>query len=404
MSSTAPRSSAASTPPKPARPDTAQQIVRLIGPGCLAGVRCSDWWRLLAANDFYVSPRFWGKAAHLTVSSLVTSPLSWLEGYLYRPVLDSTAVEPPLFVLGSWRSGTTFLHNLLSQDERFAAPDLYQTMYPRTFRLSRWWWEPMLRMGLPRKRFMDNVEQSFSEPAEDEMAIGILSRRSNMLAWTFPRNEARYERYLTFEGTTDREQAEFKNALKYFVRKVQQRAGRPLILKSPNHTARIRLLLETFPEAKFLHIRRHPYNVFRSFRHMARQVIPVWGLQKYDDDAIDEMIVRLYRKLNEAYFAQRDLIPAGRLHEIAYEDLAAAPRAKIEEIYEALNLPDFRQMKPALDAYLGEVGEYRKNRHADIPAETREILHREWGFCFDRWDYERDLTGIESSDASAPAE
>ena len=116
------------------------------------------------------------------------------------------------------------------------------------------------------------------------------------------------------------------------------------------------------------------------------------------------MIVRLYRKLNEAYFEQRDLIPAGRLHEIAYEDLAAAPRAKIEEIYEALNLPDFRQMKPALDAYLGEVGEYRKNRHADIPAETREILHREWGFCFDRWDYERDLTGIESSDASAPAE
>ena len=137
---------------------------------------------------------------------------------------------------------------------------------------------------------------------------------------------------------------------------------------------------------------------------MARQVIPVWGLQKYNDDAIDEMIVRLYRKLNEAYFEQRDLIPAGRLHEIAYEDLAAAPRAKIEEIYEALNLPDFRQMKPALDAYLGEVGEYRKNRHADIPAETREILHREWGFCFDRWDYERDLTGIESSDASAPAE
>ncbi len=378
------------SPPAPSETNLKVTLVRLLGPGCLAGIRCGDWWNLLAANRFRVDARYWGKALHLSLVSAITSPLACLEQSLYGPRPESTPVGQPLFVLGSWRSGTTHLHNLLCQDERFSAPDLYQTMYPLTYRLSRPWLEKILKFTLPRKRFMDNVEQSFTEPAEDEMALAILCGKSNMLGWAFPRREEYYERYLTFEQATAEERKQFQDALRFFVCKVGQGSGRPLILKSPNHTARIRLLLETFPDARFVHIHRHPYDVYRSFMHMSSQVIPVWALQNYDFSRVEEMVLRLYRTLYESYFAQRELIPPGRLHEVSYERLVQSPRTEVEAIYEALKLPDFAEMRPRLEAYLQRSGSYRTNRHREIPAETRCRLHREWGFCFDAWGYPRE--------------
>ena len=52
---------------------------------------------------------------------------------MHGRAVEATPVEPPLFILGHWRHGTTHLHNLLAQDPQFAYPTLYQTLYPRTF-------------------------------------------------------------------------------------------------------------------------------------------------------------------------------------------------------------------------------------------------------------------------------
>ncbi len=371
------------------------RLARGFGPGCLAGIRFGDWWKLLAANDFQVDFPYWGKACHITISSVCTTPLAWLEKYFYGPSISSTHVETPLFIIGSWRSGTTHLHNLMCQDERYSAPDLFETMYPHTFRLARIWWEPILAAMTPRKRFMDNVKMSLREPAEDEMALGILSQKSNSFSWVFPNNANRYDRHLSFEQATEADREKFKQALQFFVAKVQRAHGRPLILKSPNHTARIKLILELFPDARFLHIRRHPYDVFRSFAHMAQQVIPVWGLQRFNPALVEEMVIETYRDLYQAYFDQKDLIPEGQFHEVAYEDLTAQPLEELEKVYAGLRLGKFDEMQPRFESYLAETKGYRKNRHVEIPAETRRLVHREWDFCFDAWGYERDWTDVE---------
>ena len=384
------------TPSLPQRePRSWQQgLVESFGPGCLAGIRFGDWVKLLAENGLHVSPSAWGKSLHLTLSSLVTSPLSRVESACYSRRIRATEVQDVVFILGSWRSGTTFLHNLMCQDTRYAAPDLYETMYPHTYCLSRWWWEPLLKLGLPNKRFMDNMEMNFREPAEDEMACGILSGKSNMLGWTFPRREAEYERFLSFQQASPDERRAFLDALEFFVKKVQMTRGRPLLLKSPNHTARVDLILERFPQAKFIHIRRHPYDVYRSFIHMARRVIPVWGLQTYDDNQVEQTVIRLYRELQGAYLAQREQIPAGQLAEVAYEDLAPHPEREIERLYSELNLPSFATMQPALRDYLEQQRSYQKNQHPFIPADIRRQLHSEWDFCFDRWQYEKDCSDL----------
>ena len=296
-------------------------LVEHFGPACLAGITWTDWVKLLVENRFRISPQYWGKAAFLTASSLGTSVFRLLEEGRYARQLSQHTVPDPVFILGSWRSGTTHLHNLLSLDDRFVSPNLFQTMYPHTCLTSEAWLRPLLDLLTPKRRFMDNMEMGLREPAEDEMALAILSLRSNMLSWTFPRNADRYDRFLDFQGVPESDRQHWKTHLDRFVRKITLRNGKLPLLKSPNHTARIQLILELYPRAKFIHIRRNPYDVYRSLVHMARQVIPVWGLQTYPSETISDMVIAIYRQLYAAFFEQVPLIPQGQFHEIAYEDL-----------------------------------------------------------------------------------
>ncbi len=348
-----------------------------------------DWVQLLAENGFQVSPQYWGKAAFLTASSLCTSPCRMLEEALYAKSLSQHAVTAPVFILGSWRSGTTHLHNLLNLDDQFVSPNLYQTMYPHTFLISESWLRPLLDLMTPKKRFMDNMDMGLREPAEDEMALAILSLRSNMLSWTFPRNAARYDQFLDFGHVPAADRQLWKKHLDRFVRKVTLRNGKQPLLKSPNHTARIRLILELYPEAKFIHLRRNPYDVYRSLVHMASQVIPVWGLQTYLTETISDMAIEMYRRLYAAYFEQAPLIPAVQFHEIAYEDLIQAPVPVLEKTYQVLNLGDFELRRPTIEAYTAAKSGYQKNRHQDIPGNVCEKLHDQWRQSFEAWDYPR---------------
>src|SRR5205814_10706786 len=91
--------------------------------------------------------------------------------------------------------------------------------------------------------------------------------RSPFMACVFPRQKQKFERYLTFKSADATELAAWEKAFMGLVKRLQFRDGRPLILKSPPHTARIRLLLELFPQARFVHIHRNPYTVFQSLQH-----------------------------------------------------------------------------------------------------------------------------------------
>ncbi|MEZ6060629.1 MAG: sulfotransferase [Planctomycetaceae bacterium] len=357
-------------------------FVKYFGPACLAGITLSDWIRLLAQNRWRVAPRYWGKAAFISTSSLLTSILRPLESVVYRSRLQQLQPEAPIFIVGCWRSGTTHLHNLLCLDERFAAPNMYQTMYPHTFLLTEAVLRPLLDAMTPHKRFMDNMPQGLQEPHEDEMALAIMTLCSNMLSWAFPRNAARYDVYLDFADATEQELSLWKSCFDHFVRKIALKTNKRVILKSPNHTARLHSLRQLYPDAKFLHIRRHPCDVFRSMCHMAAQVQPVWGLQVLPSPQIPDMVIDTYRRLYDAYRTQSADVPATQLHEIAYDQLIADPVAVLERAYDALELGEFAAVKPKIEEYAAANSGYQRNTHADLPDADRERLRREWDRFF----------------------
>lgn len=111
------------------------------------------------------------------------------------------------------------------------------------------------------------------------------------------------------------------------------------------------------------------------------------GLRAPRTHDLDDWVIRQYRELYDAYFDDKALIPPGRLHELAYEDLEADPVGEIRRLYDALRLPDFATVEPALRTYVDSLAGYVKNSFTPLRDELRSKLADRWKPCFDAWGY-----------------
>ncbi len=355
----------------------------------LEGMTLGEWWSTLRRHRFAIDARHWPRALVQTALAASNSATARVERWRFGRRVEAARVEAPVFILGHYRSGTTHLHNLLALDPRFAAPTFFQVLNPHTFLTTERWAAPVADGLVVRHRYQDAMALGAGVPGEDEIALGTMTGLSPYMAWYFPSGGADYARYLTFWGVPDEEVRRWGRALTTFLKKVTLRYDKPLILKSPPHTARIGLLLGLFPDARFVHIHRDPFDVFRSTRHMIRTVQPVFRLQESPPPDGDDSILGLYAEMYDAYFDQRGLIPDGRLVDVGYEDLERDPIGVVGSIYESLGLAGVDGLRPRLEAYLGSIAGYRKNRPADLPEPLRARIADEWGRSFDEWGYPR---------------
>jgi len=355
----------------------------------VSGFTFSDWFTLLRQAHFRIAPRYIPRALLITLNSLTVTAVSRGEQRTFGEALARTTIHPPVFILGHWRSGTTHLHNLLSVDPQFAYPNFFQTTQPHSFltteeRASK---SRALKALAPKTRLIDNMKASLDAPMEDEVALTILCGLSPVLSSVFPHRTTHFDRYLTFRDVPELEIAAWKQAFTGFVRKLSLKYGRPVILKSPPHTCRIRLILELFPDARFIHIHRNPYAVFLSYKRSTQIMNKLIQLQLPDLDHLDDRIINQYRAMYDAYFEEVDLIPAGRFHELAYEALEQDPIGELRSIYTSLGIEGFSTVEPLLNEYLGTLRDYRKSELPGIEPALKQRIAAVWAQCFNTWDY-----------------
>ena len=90
----------------------------------------------------------------------------------------------------------------------------------------------------------------------------------------------------------------------------------------------------------------------------------------------------LYDRLEEA----RPLIPAGRFHELRYEDLVKDPVGEVRRVYEAVGLGDFEAARPRLVEFVRELTGYETNKYQLTAADRAEVAAR-WGDVIHRYGY-----------------
>ena len=70
-----------------------------------------------------------------------------------------------MYILGHWRSGTTYLFNVMSQDKQFAYFDAVSVFTHNNFLLMGKLLRKLLAKSMPDKRPMDNIKYTTSHPS-----------------------------------------------------------------------------------------------------------------------------------------------------------------------------------------------------------------------------------------------
>jgi len=351
------------------------------------GMRLGTWLACLARNRCAVGWRFLGKSCSITLICGFNSLLSFLEWLLYSRAVARTEVDRrPLFILGHWRSGTTWLHELLAHDPKFTSPSTHQASLPTACIVTRWWLPKFFFFLVPERRPMDNMVMGWDRPQEDEFALANIGVPTPYLTMAFPNNGPVFDEYLTLD-VPEPERRRWKEALMTFLRKVTYLTKKErLIIKSPPHTARVRTLLEMFPEARFVYIVRDPYVVFRSTVHLWKTLYDGQGMQTPNYRGLEEQVLTTFVRMHDRFEEDRRLIPPGRLYEVKYEDLVKDPIGQLAAIYEQLHLGNFDEVRPAIEAYRNENRNYKTNKFQISDADRRTVGTR-WRKYAEQYGY-----------------
>ena len=353
------------------------------------GIPFSNWIRLLKENHFAVSPCYLHRAFLITAMSIFNTYHHWREERVFGPQINKTQInKPPIFILGHWRNGTSHLQCLISQDPELSTPNMFQTLFPYTFLSFEDIATRKLGSLVPPRRPEDRMKLSFNVPSEDEIAVAMMSLKSLYLMWSFPKKTLHYQRYINFQSVSQKDLDIWKSSYMRFLKKLTLKHNAQLVLKSPANTARIKILLDIFPKARFIHIHRNPYRVFQSMRHL----ILTWTrhhalLQHRDLSDVNDIIIRIYRTIYNAFFEQVKLIPKGQFHEVGFEDLEENPIHEMDNLYKELGLKGFQNKRWRFERYLESVQNYQKNTFRDLDLHLKKRIAREWQNSFRAWGY-----------------
>lgn len=331
------------------------------------------------------------QGAAIGLAALGRWPVSAAEKIVMESRLPPLADVPaPVFILGHWRSGTTHLYNIMCESGAWGYVPPVATGLPwDLFGIAKVF-NPMLERALPAHRYIDNIPVTPTSPQEDEIAIANMSEASFYHGIYFPRNFAEnIQRGLFFEGCSTADIRSWRKQFNYFLRKLYlHQEEKPLLIKNPVYTGRFAILREMFPDAKFIHIHRNPYDVFVSMRNFYKKLFKELALQNYDHVDIDETILSVYDRVMRLYEADARDVPADQLVELRYDELDARPMEAVEKVYEALSLPGFEAARPKFDAYLASVATFKKNKF-DYSDEAAARVEARLGYFIDKWGYER---------------
>lgn len=335
--------------------------------------------------DWYYLARWFS----IGIFSIFNSLANGAERCVYGRRIKQTRVSrSPLFVLGHWRSGTTLLHNLLSLDPAFSFPNLYQCMRPGHFLLTERFATFLTRRFLPKSRPMDNMALGWELPMEDEMAIAIDCGLSPYLMAAFHGRTEVWGRFFDPKQMTVQELRAWKASLLKLLKKLTLLGNKTIVLKSPTHTFRVPLLLEMFPEARFIYIYRNPQAVYRSTLHLRQTLFVESSLEPPRPEVIPEETFIYYEQCVRAYEQAKSLIPAGRLCELRFEDLEEDVIGQMSRLYRELDLPGWAAVQNRLEQQLPALGSYRKNQFNADPETTRKVAER-LGWISDLYGYPR---------------
>ncbi|MEW6285369.1 MAG: sulfotransferase [Chloroflexota bacterium] len=289
----------------------------------------------------------------------------WLDDLLF-PAYKDQPIEKPLFILGNLRSGSTFLHRLLSRDsgtftslttwDIYLTPSVTQKKITQfVSRLDNKYLGGFLHRVLYAfdRATLGKIKIhpiSFFQPEEDEN-IHLHIWDGYFVTFLFPFMDE-FPNYQHFDEALA---PEHKRRIMTFYKSMLQRhlyatgGKKYFVAKNPAFSPKIETLVEFFPDARIIYLARNPLDMLPStiswINYARRQFTDPKETWLYIDEIVD--LTQHWYRYPLRYL---DTHPSPRHLILNYDDLIQRPEAVIRKFYEQFGYPD----KPGLELLVDE--------------------------------------------------
>lgn len=339
----------------------------------------------------FLAPLFVG-FTHLTL---------FLDNIFFSPYRQ-VEVKNPVFIIGHPRSGTTFLHRLLTQTNDFAVFRLWHILLPSL--TARTLLKPLvsyLSQTSLATLYPDEVGHKLTLNSEEEEEVLFMHKLDTqfVLLSTPLAFDDREHPEIRFH---DRQpQARRQSSIEFFKSCLQRHifyTGKAQIVAKPNYSIqRLKTLMAEFPDAKFIYLVRSPYETILSHLSLHRSMFDHhWGLDNIPADKLRRYFERRYRYNIELYRYFYELqknreIPEDRVMVVKYHSLRSNLAETFAKIITFTGIQPSDRLRAAIEKQDKIQGDYHR-KHKIVELEefglTRSRIAKDLSFVFEEYELE----------------
>ena len=286
--------------------------------------------------------------------------------HLHQLHLTKTFSDPsdPVFVIGLPRSGTTLLFNLLSLDDAHRSPQYWEIMNP--FPLAKTLKEKEKKIRKVNRELklaktlipnLRNLHTIRAETPEECEQIATMNVRS--FVYLCMADIPEYVDYLK-ECSFD---SVFEWHKKFFqVLEINSKPERWL-LKDPSHIGHLPEILQTYPNAKFIHIHRDPIESVGSFCSLTKNIRLAFS-KRIDPKSIGQTVVDFWvHNLNKGIEDRKNIL-SNNIVDINYHDFIKSPLDCIKNSYAHLGFDMTIKTENSIQNYISKGTNKSKIAHS----------------------------------------
>mgnify|MGYP003671315766 CR=1 FL=1 len=300
-----------------------------------------------------------------------------------RPEVAEQEIKQPLFILGLPRTGTTILHELITQDPSFRSPATWEVSRPlppptaQTYNCDK-------RIAKVNRllRVLEKLTPGFQ--AIHAIGAQLPQECVYMLASSFFSEQFGYmynvPHYRSWLLAQDMTSAYAWHA--QFLQHLQTDTAREhWVLKTPAHLAALDSLLAQYPDASIVWTHRRPLQAVASFSSLTSTLRRGFSLSS-DPIATGTGELEHCAKLVERGMAARQALDSGQFIDASFDDICTDPISVVSRIYAHLGRTLTHEASLSMREYLRRrprnlYGEHRYSAQAFglDPAREQQLYH-----------------------------
>lgn len=281
-----------------------------------------------------------------------------------RPDIENIRVERPIVITGLFRTGTTYLHNVLAADPDNRAAQMWELAHPvgraRDLLGDEAWrrWRSGHEVAMNEIMIPEQAEAHYVTTDGYEEDFFLLE--NDMVIMKF------------FVGLGDFDYAiemldwEMLGPYQWHRRQLQvlweQRSAGRWLLKCPWHLWNLDALLAVYPDARLIQTHRDVVQAIGSQCSLSGRIASKFR-RDLDLHDLGRFWLGYSRKGIERGLQARTSLPSDQIYDVRLQDLHAAPLDVVEDVYRQFELPFDRALADRLRARIAQEPTAQQGEH-----------------------------------------